>query len=274
MIRGIDHLVIAWPDPDEAAADPRVRARPGRHRRRPPSGGRIVEPDRVARGRKLPRAHRHRRPGAGAEVAGRCRRAAGAGRPAAASRPTRCSSTTIDLTVQGAPGRRSHLRPADARKPDPRRRRSRRVVGRPSPIGRSPPTAFRSSSSTRTSARSGDPRRSPSAPASSIRIGSPVRLHGLDIATADPRRSAADLHAELQLDFWALGELAVADVGPHVLRRRAARGHRPPGRRQPRRRDRVAANRRCARPALRRRAGRRPRGDAEPTVVPATSGRG
>ncbi len=49
-------------------------------------------------------------------------------------------------------------------------------------------------------------------------IGSPVRLHGLDIAAADPASMGAALHAELQLDFWALGELAVSEVGPHVLR--------------------------------------------------------
>jgi hypothetical protein len=49
-------------------------------------------------------------------------------------------------------------------------------------------------------------------------IGSPVRLHGLDIASADPTSLAATLHGELQLDFWALGELAVSEVGSHVLR--------------------------------------------------------
>jgi len=49
-------------------------------------------------------------------------------------------------------------------------------------------------------------------------IGSPVRLHGLDIGAADPDSLAATLHGELQLDFWALGELAVSEVGPHVLR--------------------------------------------------------
>jgi hypothetical protein len=49
-------------------------------------------------------------------------------------------------------------------------------------------------------------------------IGSPVRLHGIDVATADPASLGATLHAELQLDFWALGELAVTEIGPHVLR--------------------------------------------------------
>src|SRR6185503_7362953 len=49
-------------------------------------------------------------------------------------------------------------------------------------------------------------------------IGSPVRLHGLDIAAPDPDSLAATLHGELQLDFWALGDLAVSEVGPHVLR--------------------------------------------------------
>jgi catechol 2,3-dioxygenase-like lactoylglutathione lyase family enzyme len=49
-------------------------------------------------------------------------------------------------------------------------------------------------------------------------IGSPVRLRGLDIAATDPASMGAILHAELQLDVWALGELAVSDVGTHVLR--------------------------------------------------------
>ena len=49
-------------------------------------------------------------------------------------------------------------------------------------------------------------------------IGSPVGLARLDIAAAEPPSAAAVLHAELGLDFWAVSDLAVADVGPHVLR--------------------------------------------------------
>ncbi|HEY8170568.1 MAG TPA: VOC family protein [Candidatus Limnocylindria bacterium] len=49
-------------------------------------------------------------------------------------------------------------------------------------------------------------------------IGSPVRLARLDIATADPPTAAATLHANLGIDFWAVADLAVTDVGPHVLR--------------------------------------------------------
>ena len=49
-------------------------------------------------------------------------------------------------------------------------------------------------------------------------IGSPVHLRGLDIAAADPASLGATLHGELQLDFWALGELVVAEIGSHVLR--------------------------------------------------------
>ena len=49
-------------------------------------------------------------------------------------------------------------------------------------------------------------------------IGSPVVLARLDIAAADPPSLAARLHEELELDFWAVADLAVADVGPHVLR--------------------------------------------------------
>jgi len=49
-------------------------------------------------------------------------------------------------------------------------------------------------------------------------IGSPVHLRGIDIAATDPVAMGATLHAELQLDVWAVGELAVTDVGVHVLR--------------------------------------------------------
>ncbi len=49
-------------------------------------------------------------------------------------------------------------------------------------------------------------------------IGSPVILARLDVATNDPPSSAAILHEQLGLDFWAVADLAVADVGPHVLR--------------------------------------------------------
>jgi hypothetical protein len=49
-------------------------------------------------------------------------------------------------------------------------------------------------------------------------IGSPVHLRGLDIAAADPASIGATLHGQLQLDFWAVGELVVAEIGPHVLR--------------------------------------------------------
>lgn len=49
-------------------------------------------------------------------------------------------------------------------------------------------------------------------------IGSPVLLARLDIATAEPATAAADLHEELGTDFWAVADLAVADVGPHVVR--------------------------------------------------------
>ena len=49
-------------------------------------------------------------------------------------------------------------------------------------------------------------------------IGSPVLLARLDLAAADPPSLAADLHRELEIDFWAVADLAVADVGPHVIR--------------------------------------------------------
>jgi hypothetical protein len=49
-------------------------------------------------------------------------------------------------------------------------------------------------------------------------IGSPVVLSRLDIAAAEPASLAAELHEALGLDFWAVADLAVADIGPHVLR--------------------------------------------------------
>ena len=49
-------------------------------------------------------------------------------------------------------------------------------------------------------------------------LGSPVLLARLDLATEDPPSSAALLHEQLGLDFWAVADLAVADIGPHVLR--------------------------------------------------------
>lgn len=49
-------------------------------------------------------------------------------------------------------------------------------------------------------------------------IGSPVVLSRLDVAAAEPASLAAELHGALDLDFWAVADLAVADVGPHVLR--------------------------------------------------------
>jgi hypothetical protein len=49
-------------------------------------------------------------------------------------------------------------------------------------------------------------------------IGSPVGLARLDIATSEPPSTAATIHEQLGLDFWAVADLAVATVGPHVIR--------------------------------------------------------
>ena len=49
-------------------------------------------------------------------------------------------------------------------------------------------------------------------------IGSRVRLARLDVATDDPPSTAAAIHEQLGVDFWAVADLAVADVGPHVIR--------------------------------------------------------
>lgn len=49
-------------------------------------------------------------------------------------------------------------------------------------------------------------------------IGSPVILARIDVATADPPSAAAAFHEQLGIDVWAVADLAVADVGPHVVR--------------------------------------------------------
>jgi hypothetical protein len=49
-------------------------------------------------------------------------------------------------------------------------------------------------------------------------IGSPVGLVRLDIASADPPSMAAMIHQDLGIDFWAVADLAVAEVGPHIIR--------------------------------------------------------
>lgn len=49
-------------------------------------------------------------------------------------------------------------------------------------------------------------------------LGSPVILARLDLATDDPPSTAALFHERLGLDFWAVADLAVAQVGSHVIR--------------------------------------------------------
>ena len=49
-------------------------------------------------------------------------------------------------------------------------------------------------------------------------LGSSVRLARLDIATADPVSRAADHAAQLGVEFWAVADLAVVELGPHVVR--------------------------------------------------------
>jgi hypothetical protein len=49
-------------------------------------------------------------------------------------------------------------------------------------------------------------------------LGSSVHMSRLDLATGDPPSTAAVLHEQLGIDFWAVADLAVADVGPHVVR--------------------------------------------------------
>ena len=49
-------------------------------------------------------------------------------------------------------------------------------------------------------------------------IGSPLILARLDIATGDPPTTAAAIHQQVGIDFWAVADLAVAEIGRHVVR--------------------------------------------------------
>lgn len=49
-------------------------------------------------------------------------------------------------------------------------------------------------------------------------IGSPVALARLDLAAADPPSRAATFHEHLGIDVWAVADLAVAEIGSHVVR--------------------------------------------------------
>ncbi len=54
-------------------------------------------------------------------------------------------------------------------------------------------------------------------------IGSPVRLARLDLAVAEPAGRAAEYTAELGIEFWAVADLAVVELGPHIVRLRPLR---------------------------------------------------
>jgi len=49
-------------------------------------------------------------------------------------------------------------------------------------------------------------------------IGSPASLLRLEIATSDPPGLAAEYATEIGLELWAVGDLAVGTVGPHGIR--------------------------------------------------------
>ena len=49
-------------------------------------------------------------------------------------------------------------------------------------------------------------------------LGSPAVIERLDVAIADPQALAADCYRDLNLEFWAVGSMAVSSVGRHVIR--------------------------------------------------------
>lgn len=54
-------------------------------------------------------------------------------------------------------------------------------------------------------------------------IGSAVSLARLDLAVTDPFGRAAEYAAQLGIELWAVADLAVVELGPHVVRLRALR---------------------------------------------------
>ena len=50
-----------------------------------------------------------------------------------------------------------------------------------------------------------------------------MHLARLDLAVAEPVALAADYAAQLGVEFWAVADLAVVDIGPHVIRLRPSR---------------------------------------------------
>lgn len=49
-------------------------------------------------------------------------------------------------------------------------------------------------------------------------LGSPVVLARLDLAVDDPPAAASEYHRQLGIEFWAVADLAVASVGSHTIR--------------------------------------------------------
>ncbi len=214
MIRGIDHLVIACPDPDEAAA--------------------TLESE---LGIAVTGGGRH--PGAGSwnriawladasylELIGIDDPGLASKSPvsAAALRALESRRRARDLLAArrrdrphraGPPGCRSHLRLAERTEAGPATTARSSSGGSPSPIGRSPSTAFRSSSSTRTSERSGDRRPWPSAPASSIRSD----LRSACTASTSRRPSPTSMASD------AARRASARLLGPRGARRRQRSAH-------------------------------------------------
>jgi hypothetical protein len=54
-------------------------------------------------------------------------------------------------------------------------------------------------------------------------VGSAVHLARLDLAVAEPVALAAEYAAQLGVEFWAVADLAVVDIGSHVIRLRPSR---------------------------------------------------
>lgn len=49
-------------------------------------------------------------------------------------------------------------------------------------------------------------------------LGSPAVIERLDLAIPDPQALAADCYRDLDLEFWAVGSMAVCSIGRHVIR--------------------------------------------------------
>lgn len=221
MIRGIDHLVIAVPDPDAAAAELEATlgitaTGGGRHA----GGGTFNRIAWLADGSYLEligvedRALAERSPIGAAAV--HTLDTSGTGLAAYALAVDDLELTVAELHANGS----SVPPPAHGSRILPDGSAAEWLVSVPEPLGiEGLPFLIHHLPS----GPEWDPAAVRARVAQAHPIGSPVRLARLDLAVAEPVGRAADHAAQLGIEFWAVADLAVVELGPHVVRLRPLR---------------------------------------------------